>query len=241
MGSFNLPLFILIIILSIIVSILLKTFTDLSLWLAIPVAPVLSYIVLMALSVIIEKLEPKPEAELTTVPVPEATWNLLLSLRPDALLCPSCGSDRIMEIIYGLPPMTQKIQDELNKKTITLGGCIVHENAPVWMCEACNCKFDHAVDKEYAVKTVQNIIKDWELPEGDKYIVIESATIEKEWGWVLFHTSKKYFETNDLKYAVAGNAPFFVLCKNGRFIVTGTAYPLEHYIQRFEETGDPHG
>jgi len=58
---------------------------------------------------------------------------------------------------------------------------------------------------------------------------------------VLFHTSKKYFETNDLKYAVAGNAPFFVLRKNGRFIVTGTAYPLEHYIQRFEETGDPHG
>ncbi len=124
MGSFNLPLFILIIILSIIVSILLKTFTDLSLWLAIPVAPILSYIVLMALSVIIEKLEPKPEAELTTVPAPEATWNLLLSLRPDALLCPSCGSDRIMEIIYGLPPMTQRIQDELDKKTIILGGCI---------------------------------------------------------------------------------------------------------------------
>jgi hypothetical protein len=58
---------------------------------------------------------------------------------------------------------------------------------------------------------------------------------------VFFHTSKKWFETNDFKYAVAGNAPFIVLRKNGKVIDTGTAYPIEHYIKRFEETSDPHG
>jgi Immunity protein 35 len=240
MSRFNLPLFILIIILSIIVYALLTKFTDLSLWLAIPLAPIVSFITLVAFSLTIEMLEPKEEVKSTTIPIPEDPSDFILSLKPDGLLCPSCGSDKVIEIIYGLPAITQKIQKELEKKTITLGGCMVHENAPLWMCAICNCKFDHPVNKEQALKIVQNIIKNWDLPEGDKYIVVESGTIEKEWGWVFFYTSKKYFQTNDINYAVAGNAPFIVLRKSGRVIETGTAYPIEHYINRFEETGDPH-
>jgi hypothetical protein len=97
------------------------------------------------------------------------------------------------------------------------------------------------ITKEQARQIVKNIISGYELPEDDEYIIIEPETIEKEWGWVFFHTSKKWHETSDLKYAVAGNAPLIVLRENGHVLVTGTARSTEHYIERFEETGDPHG
>lgn len=209
-------------------------------WLTIPLAPILSFIILVVFSLIIEMLEPNEKVKPTTIPTPKNRSDFILSMKPDGLLCPSCGSDKIMEILYGLPVITQQTQKELKQKAITLGGCMVDDNAPLWMCEVCNYKFDHPVNKDQALKIVQDIIKNWDLPEGDHYIVVESGTIEKEWGWVFFHTSKKFFETKDIKYAVAGNAPFIVLRKNGRVIVTGTAYPIEHYIKRFEETGDPH-
>ncbi len=241
MSSFNLPMFILLVIVSIVLSTLLALFTELSVWLAIALSPVASFILLLAFSFIIERLEPKEDIEPTPAPMPKDPSDIILSLRPAGLSCPACGSDQILEIIYGLPATTEKLERELEKKTIILGGCMMHENAPLWKCGKCNCTFDHPISKEHAVKTVQSIIKNYTLPEGDTCIVVESNTIEKEWGWMIFHTSRKYFETNDIKYAVAGNAPIIVLRKNGRAIVTGTAYPAEHYIQRFEQTGDPHG
>ena len=97
------------------------------------------------------------------------------------------------------------------------------------------------ITKEQARQIVKNIISGYKLPEDDEYIIIESETIEKEWGWVFFHTSKMWHETSDIKYAVAGNAPLIVLRENGKVLITGTARATEHYIERFEATGDPHG
>ena len=97
------------------------------------------------------------------------------------------------------------------------------------------------INKEQALEIVTKIISAFEIPEDDEYIIIEKETIEKDWGWVFFHTSKKWYETQNIRYAVAGNAPYIVLRENGIVIVTGTAHETEHYIRRFEETGDPHG
>ena len=79
------------------------------------------------------------------------------------------------------------------------------------------------------------------LPEDDEIIILDDATIEKSWGWVFFQTSKKWHETNDIKYAIAGNAPIIVEKDTGKLFFTGTAYPIEHYIQNYEKSGDPHG
>lgn len=97
------------------------------------------------------------------------------------------------------------------------------------------------INKEQAKEIVKNIISGHELPDNDEYIIIESETIEKDWGWVFFHTSKKWYETKDLKYSTAGNAPLIVLRENGNVLVTGTAHVTKHYIERFEATGNPHG
>jgi len=97
------------------------------------------------------------------------------------------------------------------------------------------------MNKIQALEIVKKIISEFPAPENDEYIILDKETIEKDWGWVFFHTSKKWHETQDLKYAVAGNAPYIVLRKNGNTITTGTAHATEYYIKRFEETGDPHG
>lgn len=77
-------------------------------------------------------------------------------------------------------------------------------------------------------------------PKKDSLILLEDATIEKEWGWVFFFTSRLWHETKDFRHALAGNAPFIVERSSGRVVSTGTAHPLDDYLERYEKYGDPH-
>ncbi len=79
------------------------------------------------------------------------------------------------------------------------------------------------------------------LPPEDEWIVVDEDTIERSWGWVLFHTSKLWRETGEIRYAVAGNAPLIVEREGGRIFVTGTSHPVEHYIESYERHGNPLG
>ncbi|CAN7483775.1 YrhB domain-containing protein [Pseudoxanthomonas sp. LjRoot143] len=74
----------------------------------------------------------------------------------------------------------------------------------------------------------------------DTRIILDDATLEKPWGWVFFYTSRRYHETGDFRYALAGNAPYLVERATGRLMDTGTAYPTADYIANYERTGDPH-
>ncbi len=53
--------------------------------------------------------------------------------------------------------------------------------------------------------------------------ILESETLEKEWGWIFFYESADYIRIEDEKYAIAGNAPFIVNKTSGELVVTGTA------------------
>jgi hypothetical protein len=79
------------------------------------------------------------------------------------------------------------------------------------------------------------------LSPDDEIVILDDATIEREWGWVFFYTSKRWQETKDIRYALAGNAPIIINKSTGKLFETGTAYPVEHYIQAYERTGSPHG
>ena len=68
----------------------------------------------------------------------------------------------------------------------------------------------------------------------DGWVVLDEHTIERGWGWVFFYDSRLHRETGDLRFAVAGNAPFFVRRIDGVVFVAGTAHPIEHYFQEFE-------
>ena len=64
--------------------------------------------------------------------------------------------------------------------------------------------------------------------------ILESETLEREWGWVFFYDSADHIRTGDEKYAIAGNAPLIVNKISGELIVTGTAWPIEKYIEDYE-------
>lgn len=64
-------------------------------------------------------------------------------------------------------------------------------------------------------------------------MILDDETIEKNFGWVFFYDSKEHAETSDFRYALAGNAPI-VVTRDGVIHETGTALPLEKYLERFE-------
>ena len=65
----------------------------------------------------------------------------MLSKRPEGLSCPSCGSKDIAEIQYGLPAITDELEEAIANQEITLGGCGIYDGAPQWACNACRHKF----------------------------------------------------------------------------------------------------
>jgi hypothetical protein len=68
------------------------------------------------------------------------------------------------------------------------------------------------------------------------WVVLDERTIERTWGWVFFYNSKRYLETREIRYALAGNAPYIVNRYTGALSVTGTAHPIEHYIAEYEQS-----
>ena len=67
-------------------------------------------------------------------------------------------------------------------------------------------------------------------------VVLEDKTLDRPYGWVFFYQNRQYVETGDIQHAFAGNAPIIFNRLSGEYRVTGTAYPLEHYLQEYEAT-----
>jgi hypothetical protein len=66
-------------------------------------------------------------------------------------------------------------------------------------------------------------------------VTLHDKTIEKPYGWIFFYTSKQWRETGELRFAVAGNAPFLVLRSTGQIKVFGTARSVDWYIEQYEQ------
>lgn len=97
------------------------------------------------------------------------------------------------------------------------------------------------ITREEARRIAQEHIGSWRVAtKGDSWITLDEWTIEKDWGWVFFYTSRLWHETGDIRYALAGNSPFIVERDSGRLLVLGTAFGVEHYLDLYEKHGDPH-
>lgn len=92
------------------------------------------------------------------------------------------------------------------------------------------------VTKDEARRLVEAKISTWRpIAPGTEIVIVDASTRETAFGWIFFYQSKQYLETGVLKYALAGNAPLIVDRDSGEIVETGTAYPIEHYIEEFEK------
>ena len=67
---------------------------------------------------------------------------------------------------------------------------------------------------------------------GDvELILFPRNTIERDFGWVFFYGPR------DSSIMVAGNAPFIIDRREGAIHVTGTAFPVERYLESYARVG----
>ena len=74
------------------------------------------------------------------------------------------------------------------------------------------------------------------LPRHDERNVQKLVVVrvdEHDLGWVYFYDGSIHVETGDARYAIAGNAPLIVDRTDGGLYTTGTAMPIEHYLDEF--------
>lgn len=64
-------------------------------------------------------------------------------------------------------------------------------------------------------------------------VIVDSATLEREFGWVFFYDSEEHQTTGDFRSALLGNAPIIVDREDGSIHATGTAKPVEFYIEEY--------
>ena len=65
--------------------------------------------------------------------------------------------------------------------------------------------------------------------------ILDEHTIETDFGWVFFWQSQRFLDSRNSSDQLAGNAPLIVDRCDGALQITGTALPIEHYIQQYRQ------
>jgi Immunity protein 35 len=76
--------------------------------------------------------------------------------------------------------------------------------------------------------------------ETSEFVVMEDETLTTEFGWVFFYNTRAYVERGDALAMAVGNAPLLIDKNTGELHVTGTALPIEHYIEAYRLHGTCH-
>jgi hypothetical protein len=69
--------------------------------------------------------------------------------------------------------------------------------------------------------------------------IVREATIAKPYGWIFFYQSKEFLDNKNESAMLAGNAPIIVDRTTHELRVTGTARPLEEYLEAYERALPP--
>jgi hypothetical protein len=87
------------------------------------------------------------------------------------------------------------------------------------------------VDLDLATKIAEEYVGQLKTNGEFQLVLLSGATIEREFGWVFF------WGPSDPSIMLAGNAPFIVDRRDGSIHVTGTAYPIEEYMESYSHVG----
>jgi hypothetical protein len=96
------------------------------------------------------------------------------------------------------------------------------------------------IDKETARRlALERLAQSWNIADAHP-VILDEATIERDFCWVFFYDSSRHIETGDLSDALAGNAPIIVNKHDGSLHVIGTYKSVLEDVEAYERTGDPH-
>jgi hypothetical protein len=89
------------------------------------------------------------------------------------------------------------------------------------------------INQEEARQKVEEFLRHRYSNRAYELVVIDSLTREEDFGWLFFFNTREFMETGDMSAALGGNAPLFVERETGELHVTGTAHPVEYYLDIF--------
>jgi hypothetical protein len=90
--------------------------------------------------------------------------------------------------------------------------------------------------KSSAMELVARKLSEMPIYPGDMLVINEEKTIDTEFGWIFFYNSKKFLETKNPIYRVAGNGPIFVNRETASVKFYGSDKPLESLLSDYERT-----
>jgi hypothetical protein len=64
-------------------------------------------------------------------------------------------------------------------------------------------------------------------------VIQDEHTRDEDFGWVFFYQAADYIRSGEFSDQLAGNAPIVVLRETGALHVTGTARPVDDYLEQF--------
>jgi len=90
------------------------------------------------------------------------------------------------------------------------------------------------MEKADAAELVREKLREYETAGSPQLVLLEHKTLTRSFGWVFFYQSRRYVESGDVRDALAGNAPIIVDRDDGTVYVTGTAFPVSHYLLLYQ-------
>ena len=89
--------------------------------------------------------------------------------------------------------------------------------------------FDEAI--EIAQLQLRKIQEDNKL--SSLMLILDQTRVES-FGWVFFYNTEEFLKTGNISACLAGNAPFIVNGESGELYETGTAKPVDVYIDEYK-------
>ena len=94
------------------------------------------------------------------------------------------------------------------------------------------------ITREIARDGIQKWLDDLGVQNGG-WVIVDSMTIERPYGWMFFRATREYLETKKICAIPPGNSGMLCLKDSGKFLFVGTAAPSADYLAQYEK--DPIG
>jgi Immunity protein 35 len=88
--------------------------------------------------------------------------------------------------------------------------------------------------KDEATEIARRIVRELGAASGEEFVLVTNRTIQREACYVFFYNSRRFIETGEGRYRLAGNGPIVVSRQDGSAKAYGTLETTESSVAEFE-------